>query len=182
MRPGNRGDEEGKKGKEETSVHTFPESPEPFLSGNGLVGINSTLISLATSSPGLSLEPDLYHIRGLGHSHSQGTCGAACQEAAPDAGICGRTRKVSVQLGLHSCYAFPHQIHHFLPFGNRIQTSSSSKKSSHQIKYYFVYQHLLGTGTQQGVGQNETLVLSFIKYFHSLLNSPQKPESFPYDK
>jgi hypothetical protein len=35
------------------------------------------------------LEPDFYHIRGLSHSNSQGTCGAACQEAAPDASICG---------------------------------------------------------------------------------------------
>ncbi|KAK1346769.1 hypothetical protein QTO34_000629 [Cnephaeus nilssonii] len=63
------------------------ESLEPFLSGNGLVGINSTLVSLATSSQGLSLEPDLYHIHGLGHSHSQGTCGAACQKAALDVGM-----------------------------------------------------------------------------------------------
>lgn len=75
MRPENQG---RGKGEKKTTVHTFPEAPKPFLSGNGLVGIDGALVSPTTSSPGLSLEPDLYHIRGLGHSHSQGTCGAAC--------------------------------------------------------------------------------------------------------
>lgn len=75
MRPENRG---GGKEEKKTTVHTFPEAPKPFLSGNGLVGVDGALVSPTTSSPGLSLEPDLYHICGLGHSHSQGTCGAAC--------------------------------------------------------------------------------------------------------
>lgn len=100
--------------EEKHLVHTFPESPEPFLSGNGLIGINSALVSPAASSSGLSLEPDLYHICGLSHSHSQGTCGAACQKAAPDAGICGRKWGVSGQLGSHSFYASPHQSHYVM--------------------------------------------------------------------
>lgn len=108
-------------GRKKHLVQTFPESPEPLLSGNGLVGINGALISPATTSPGLSLEPDLYHICGLGHSHSQGTCGTACQEAAPNAGICGRTMGVSGQLGMPL-----HQNHHvtvtscFLGIGSRL--------------------------------------------------------------
>lgn len=92
-------------------VHTFPESPKPFLSGNGLVGLNGALVPPATSSLGVRLESDLYHIRWLGHGHSQGTCGAACQEVAPDAGICGRTMGVGGQLGLHSFPTSPHQNH-----------------------------------------------------------------------
>lgn len=63
----------------------FPEAPDPFLSCNGLVGFDSALVSPTTTSPGLSLEADLYHICRLGYSHGQGTCGATCQEAAPDA-------------------------------------------------------------------------------------------------
>lgn len=117
----------------------FPESPEPFISGNGLVGINSALVSLATSSPGLSLEPNLYHIRGLSHSNSQGTCGAACQETAPDASICERTMRVwPFELPLIFCLSSPNTPCDckLLSFGKRIQISSCSKNSLHQTKYY----------------------------------------------
>lgn len=118
----------------DTQTQTFPESSEPFLSGDGLVGINSALVSPATSSLGLGLEPYLYYICGLGHSHSQGTCGAACQEAAPDAGICGKTVGVSAWgVGLTFHLSSP-KASHLWPFGNRIQISSCSKNSLHQRK------------------------------------------------
>lgn len=134
--------------EEKHLVHTFPESPEPFLSGNGLIGINSALVSPAASSSGLSLEPDLYHICGLSHSHSQGTCGAACQKAAPDAGICGR------KWGSVASWAHTHFMPlltratmscNLLPFGNRFQTSSCSKNSLRQTNVTASY--LLGTRT-----------------------------------
>lgn len=60
----------------------FPKASEPFLTGNGLVGLHGRLAFLATSGPTPSLKMDLDHIYGLGHSHSQGTGGAACQEAS----------------------------------------------------------------------------------------------------
>lgn len=89
---GQREVEEGKEDKEESQpARTFPEPPESFLSGDGSIGIHSALVSSASSGPCLSLEADLHHVCGLGHSHSEGTCGAACQEAASEAGICGYT-------------------------------------------------------------------------------------------
>lgn len=71
------------------AAQTFPEAPDPFFPCDGLVGLDSALVSRAAASPGLSLEADFHHICRLGHSHSQGTCGATRQEAAPDACICG---------------------------------------------------------------------------------------------
>lgn len=92
-------------------THTFPEAPDSLLSCDGLVGVDSALVPPTTAGPGLSLEADLYHICRLGHSHSQGTCGATRQEAAPDARICGHTGGQGSG-GLHS-------YHHLTGAGSR---------------------------------------------------------------
>lgn len=75
-------------GKEEMRRGTFPESSDPFFTGDRSIGVHGPVVPLGSPHQlDVGLEADFHHVRRLGAGHRHGAGGTAGKEAGENAGI-----------------------------------------------------------------------------------------------